>query len=69
MIQVDPFVSSHAVNENGNNAIDAVVKTWARIAKECNCAVDLVHHSRKAAAGQSETTVVAETKLRIRWRP
>jgi hypothetical protein len=44
---VDPFISSHAVPENDNNAIDAVVKAWGRIAGEGNCAVELVHHTKK----------------------
>lgn len=44
---VDPFVSSHRVNENDNNKIDAVAKAWARVAVMCNCAIVLVHHSRK----------------------
>jgi hypothetical protein len=47
VLVVDPFVSSHGVNENDNGAIDAVAKTWARIAKRANCAIVLVHHSRK----------------------
>ena len=46
---IDPFVSSHAVSENDNVAIDAVAKTWARIAKRADCAVVLVHHSKKLA--------------------
>jgi len=44
---VDPFVNSHRVDENNNGDIDLVVKTFARIAAETNCAVMLVHHSRK----------------------
>jgi hypothetical protein len=44
---VDPFVSSHRVNENDNNKIDAVAKRWARVAVACGCAIVLVHHSRK----------------------
>ena len=44
---VDPFVSSHSVEENDNNAIDAIVKEWARLAKRTNCAIVLVHHSKK----------------------
>lgn len=44
---VDPFVSSHAVPENDNGAIDAVAKEWARIAVDANCAICLVHHARK----------------------
>lgn len=44
---VDPFVSSHAVTENDNKAIDVVAKEWARIADLCNCSINLVHHIRK----------------------
>ncbi|USU09989.1 helicase RepA family protein [Sphingomonadaceae bacterium OTU29MARTA1] len=47
VLVIDPFVSSHSINENDNGAIDAVAKTWARIAKRANCAIVLVHHSRK----------------------
>lgn len=44
---VDPLVSSHAVQENNNGAIDAVVKRWKRLAQEAGCAVVLVHHTKK----------------------
>ena len=44
---VDPFVSSHRVSENASGAIDAVAKEWASLADRCNCAVELVHHTRK----------------------
>lgn len=47
VLVVDPFVSSHGVTENDNTAIDAVVKTWASIAKRAGCAIVLVHHSKK----------------------
>lgn len=47
VLVVDPFVSSHSVGESDNGAIDAVVKTWASIAKRAGCAVVLVHHSKK----------------------
>lgn len=46
-IFVDPFVSSHAVRENSNEAIDAVAKRWKRMAQETGCAVVLVHHTKK----------------------
>lgn len=49
VLVIDPFVSSHAVSENDNGAIDAVAKVWARIAKEANCAIVLVHHTKKLA--------------------
>jgi hypothetical protein len=51
---VDPFVSTHAVSENNNAAIDKVSKLWARIAEEADCAVHLVHHTRKT--GHDELT-------------
>lgn len=46
---VDPFVSTHAVNENDNGAIDKVAKLWAQIADKTNCSIDIVHHLRKLA--------------------
>jgi hypothetical protein len=51
---VDPFVSSHDVNENSNTAIDAVAKAWAMIAVRANCSIVLVHHVSKA--GSAEVT-------------
>ena len=47
VFQVDPFVSSHRVSENDNNAIDMVAKRWAYVADVTRCAVELVHHVRK----------------------
>ena len=53
----DPFISTHTVPESDNTNIDAVVKRFGHIADETGAAVELVHHVRKAATGQSETTV------------
>ncbi|MEX0281346.1 MAG: AAA family ATPase [Arenibacterium sp.] len=52
---IDPFVSSHQVGENDNGAIDLVAKEWARLADRCNCAIELVHHTRKTN-GEEATT-------------
>lgn len=52
---VDPFVSSHRVNENDNGAIDAVSRLWAQVADECNCSIELVHHARKEGNGNAVT--------------
>lgn len=49
---IDPFVSSHAVSENDNNKIDAVVKAWAMVARITNCGIMLVHHSSKLRGEQ-----------------
>lgn len=46
---VDPFVSTHRVNENDNGAIDAVAKLWAQVANDTNCSIDIVHHLRKVS--------------------
>lgn len=51
---VDPFVSTHGVPENDNNAIQAVAEQWVRVAHEANCSVELVHHVRKSN-GQEAT--------------
>ena len=53
---IDPFVASHAVSENDNTKIEAVVRQWMRVAEEGRCAIELVHHTRKTN-GQNETTV------------
>jgi hypothetical protein len=52
---IDPFVASHLVTENDNNAINAVARTYAAIAERTNCSIELVHHSRKT--NNNETTV------------
>ncbi|MEX0741821.1 MAG: AAA family ATPase, partial [Phycisphaeraceae bacterium] len=52
---VDPFVSSHKVDENANFKIDAIAKQWGRVAAEARCAVVLVHHSRKPAGQKVDT--------------
>lgn len=66
---IDPFVSSHRVSENDNNAMDAVVKAWASIAERANCAVELLHHARKtggaevtAEAGRGASAMVDATR-------
>src|SRR3546814_4920231 len=46
-LDVDPFVSSHSVEENDNGAIDAVAKEWVSIAQQTRAAVSLTHHVRK----------------------
>ncbi len=58
-LDVDPFVSSHRVDENSNPAIDAVAKEWVRIAREADCAVSLAHHVRKPAANSESSAMDA----------
>jgi hypothetical protein len=47
VLVVDPFVSTHQVNENDNNEIQRVAEQWVRIADETNCSVELIHHVTK----------------------
>lgn len=47
VLTIDPFVSSHDAPENDNVAIDRVAKGYAKLADQCNCAIELVHHTRK----------------------
>lgn len=50
IVSLDPFVKSHGVEENANNAIDFVANILARIAVEHDCAVDAPHHVSKGPA-------------------
>ena len=52
---LDPFVSTHRVTENDNNAIDAVAKQFGKIADSTDSAIELVHHVRKT--GGAKVTV------------
>lgn len=47
LICMDPFVSTHLVNENSNSGIQAVVAMVRRLARETGASVVLVHHIRK----------------------
>ena len=44
---LDPAISTHRVSENDNGAIDAVAKTFGRIAEEADVAVEMASHTRK----------------------
>jgi hypothetical protein len=57
VVMLDPFVSFHAVPENDNGCIDAVVKRLALIANRSNACIELSHHVRKPFQGQGTLTV------------
>jgi RecA-family ATPase len=50
-LTVDPFVRVHNLSENANDEIDFVASQFSRIAQEADCAISLVHHTRKMPAG------------------
>ena len=52
---VDPFVASHRVAENINDAIELVAAAWAEIADVTGCAIELVHHTRKTGGAEATT--------------
>ena len=62
VLVLDPFVSTHEVNENDNSAIDAVVKRLGKLADRTNAAIELVHHVRKPSAGTKDQTDVNDAR-------
>ena len=47
VVIIDPFVSTHLVNENSNASIQAVVAMFRKLARETGAAIHLIHHVRK----------------------
>ncbi|MGL5445793.1 MAG: AAA family ATPase [Rhabdaerophilum sp.] len=52
LLIIDPFVASHRVTENDNNAINLVAQIWSQIAEATGCAIELVHHARKTGGAE-----------------
>ena len=59
---VDPFISSHQVGENDNEAIDRVAKLWGEVADQGNCSIELVHHVRKGPSSGAGDATVADAR-------
>jgi hypothetical protein len=53
---IDPFVRVHRVSENANEQIDMVADLFSQIADRTGCAINLVHHTRKAGPGANGST-------------
>jgi hypothetical protein len=47
LVSVDPFVKSHAADENDNQIIDKAAGYFLQVGHDCGCAVDYLHHHRK----------------------
>jgi hypothetical protein len=47
----DPFVKMHRTSEQDNSRIDQIASEFGALADKYQCAVDLVHHTRKLPAG------------------
>lgn len=53
VFSIDPFISTHAVNENDNSAIRSVIEIYDEIAEAANCAVSIWHHTRKGNGAEA----------------
>ncbi len=53
LLVLDPFVQLHTVSENINGEIGQVMMALREISVAANCALHLVHHTRKPPAGTS----------------
>tara|TARA_B100000780_G_scaffold59903_1_gene38390 strand:+ start:2023 stop:4290 length:2268 start_codon:yes stop_codon:yes gene_type:complete len=51
---VDPFLETHAGNENDNRDINVVCQMYREIAQKADCAVLIVHHTRKESGNSSK---------------
>jgi RecA-family ATPase len=47
LLEVDPWVNSHEIDESKNPQVAAAMRAWIEVAEACGCAVLLVHHTRK----------------------
>ncbi len=54
---LDPFASTHGIDENSNARINAVKNVFASIARQSGASVGLVHHVRKGTSGQAGYTI------------
>ncbi len=59
ILQTDPLVRCHKVEENNNGAMDGVMAIWTDCAEQTGCAIDLLHHLRKIG---SERATVEDTR-------
>jgi hypothetical protein len=53
----DPLVAHHNAVENATGDMDGILREFARIANVTDCALEIVHHTRKPAPGQEELNV------------
>ncbi|PJK29892.1 bifunctional DNA primase/polymerase [Minwuia thermotolerans] len=47
VLVVDPFLETHPAAENDNAEVGQVAQLYRRLAQQANCAVLLIHHTRK----------------------
>ena len=54
LLVVDPFIECHGLDENSNVEVKAAAAMFRDIAQATDCAVHLVHHTRKPPIGSGE---------------
>lgn len=54
LVIFDPLVAMHMVSENDNGQMEVVFRVLREIAHDCDCAVEVVHHSNKEGAKHSD---------------
>lgn len=64
---VDPFISAYEGDENNNKDVDRAIKAFNAVASECNCAIELIHHTGKgtqegANAGRGASSMVGAVR-------
>lgn len=57
LIVVDPFIETHDADENSNPEIAQVARIYRMVAQKADCAVVLVHHTRKHPAASADSSV------------
>ncbi len=69
LLGLDPFIKTHGLEENDNAAMDFVCDLMAKIAIECDIAVDTPHHGKKGqqTAGDADAGRGASS-ARDAWR-
>ena len=50
IVSLDPFIKTHSMSENDNNAIDFACDLLTTVAIDKDCAVDAPHHTKKGLA-------------------
>jgi hypothetical protein len=51
VVLLDPLITLHGVNEQDNGRMDTVIRLFAGIAADFECAIGLAHHTRKPLSG------------------
>ncbi|MBL6689114.1 MAG: AAA family ATPase, partial [Pseudomonadales bacterium] len=62
LLIVDPLSAINPADENSNSAMATLIQELARIAREANCSVLLVHHTRKAGRDEKQKGNVETTR-------